>query len=127
MDLLLDTHAVIWFFNGDEQLSERAKTEILNPHHLKYVSLASIWEVAIKISINKLIFKGGVAGFIQLIRINEFQIIPITENHIIHVESLDFIHRDPFDRIIISTAMVEKMSIITRDDNIQKYNIPCIW
>jgi PIN domain nuclease of toxin-antitoxin system len=125
--LLLDTHTLIWFFNGDSHLSEKAKYEILHPENQKFVSIASIWEVAIKIGLGKLIFKQSTKGFIQLIEDNGFEIFPIATDSVIELEKLPYLHRDPFDRIIVATALTENMYIVSADKNIQLYQINCIW
>ena len=127
MDILLDTHTFIWFFNGDEQLSFKAKKLIEDSKIRKFVSIASIWEVAIKIGLKKLFFDGNVSEVAELIEKNGFQILPISVGHTVAYEALEFIHRDPFDRILVAQAMVEKMTIITKDDNIQKYIVKTNW
>ncbi|MDR2783233.1 MAG: type II toxin-antitoxin system VapC family toxin [Treponema sp.] len=127
MDLLLDTHTLIWFFNGDLLLSEGAKRAIVETRHRKFVSMASVWEVAIKISLNKLAFDGKTRGFLELIDNNGFELLVIDKEYMLEVENLPFIHRDPFDRLLVATAISEKMHIVTVDANIQKYPVNCIW
>jgi PIN domain nuclease of toxin-antitoxin system len=127
MNLLLDTHALIWFFNGDSLLSEKAKQSIVELQHRKFVSIVSVWEFAIKISLNKLIFDGKTQGFLDLIDNNGFELLNIDKKHILELEKLSFIHRDPFDRLLIATAVSEKMYFVTADANIQKYHVNCIW
>lgn len=127
MKLLLDTHTVIWFLNGDKNLSEKAKNYILNIQNEKFVSIASIWEVAIKISLGKLSFNKGTKGFVKLIEDNGFIILPIEINHIIELEKLSYYHRDPFDRIIISSAMADELTVVTKDENFQLYTVNCLW
>ncbi len=127
MDLLLDTHGFIWFFNGDKQLSIKAKKSIEDPKNRKFVSIASIWEVAIKINLKKLVFDGNTSEIAELIDQNGFQLLPIIIEHTVVYESLKLIHRDPFDRIIVAQALAENLTIITIDENIRKYNIKTIW
>ena len=124
---LLDTHTAIWFFNGDDLLSETAKLAILDSSNSKYLSIFSAWELAIKIGLEKLDFSGKTAGFLRLADTNGFIVIPIKATHLTAFESLPFIHRDPFDRLLIATALAENMTLITADDNIAKYNIPQVW
>ncbi|GHT86466.1 hypothetical protein FACS1894137_12110 [Spirochaetia bacterium] len=96
MRLLLDTHTAIWFFNDDDRLSKKAIQVILSPSNLKYVSIASVWELAIKLSLQKLDFDGKTQGFLDLINENDFELLPIEETHILGLEKLEFIHRDPY-------------------------------
>jgi PIN domain nuclease of toxin-antitoxin system len=127
MNVLLDTHTILWALSDDEKLSEKAKSEILTPGKNKFISLASAWEVAIKVSLNKLSFEGGVLRFLRQIEIDGFDILPISAEHITMVETLPFHHRDPFDRLLIATAIVEGMVIVTADENMRLYNVNCIW
>ena len=124
---LLDTHVAIWFFNGDNAISETAKQVILNPANTKYLSIASAWELAIKIGLEKMKFTGKASGFISLAENNGFTILPIKTTHLSTLETLPMIHRDPFDRLLIATAIAEKMTILTADENIVKYNVDQIW
>jgi len=127
MDLLLDTHSLIWFLNGDKKLSKRVRTAIEDPNNSKIVSIASIWEIAIKISIDKFKFSSGLKHFLDLVEDNGFDILPITFEHALIVSTLEFIHRDPFDRLLIAQCIADKLIIATMDDNIKKYNIQTIW
>jgi PIN domain nuclease of toxin-antitoxin system len=127
MNLLLDTHTLIWFFNGDILLSEKAKRSIIEIQHRKFVSIVSVWEIAIKISLNKLTFEGKTIGFLDLINDSGFVLLSVDKNHILELEKLPFIHRDPFDRLLVATAISEKMHIVTADTNIQKYSVNYIW
>jgi PIN domain nuclease of toxin-antitoxin system len=124
---LLDTHTAIWFFNGGNVLSETAKQIILDTSNSKFLSIASVWELSIKIGIGKLDFAGKAAGFVRLAENNGFTIIPIKTSHLTAYESLPMIHRDPFDRLLVATAIAEQMSIITIDENIAQYDVSHIW
>ena len=124
---LLDTHTAIWFFNGDNIFSETAKRLILDTSNSKYLSISSAWELAIKIRLGKLDFNGKAAGFIRLAENNGFIVIPIETSHLTTLELLPMIHRDPFDRLLIATALSEQMTLITADGNIAKYEVSHIW
>ena len=100
---------------------------IYNLDNMIYVSIASIWEVAIKLSTGKLSLEGGLESFIEAIYKNDFDLLEISLNHVKAVKDLPFIHRDPFDRILIAQAIVEDMAIMTIDENVLKYNIISIW
>ena len=127
MDFLLDTHTLIWFLNGDEKLSDKAKSAIEDTKNSKIVSIASIWEIAIKLSIEKFKFTKGFKHFLDMVEDNGFEILPITFEHAIELSTLEFIHRDPFDRLLISQCIVDKLIIITKDINIKRYKIKTIW
>jgi PIN domain nuclease of toxin-antitoxin system len=128
MKLLIDTHAALWLFNGHENLSVNARNYLLDEKAALYISIVSAWEVAIKHSLGKLTeFPGGVKLFLSAIYENPIEIVTVLPNHIEIVEHLPYVHRDPFDRLIIATALSENMSIITADENIQKYDVSWIW
>jgi len=127
MDLLLDTHSLIWFLNGDEKLSDKAKSAIEDSANSKIVSIASIWEIAIKISLNKFRFSKGFKHFLDMVEDNGFEILPITFEHALELSTLEYIHRDPFDRLLIAQCKSENLVIVTKDDNIKRYNIKTIW
>jgi PIN domain nuclease of toxin-antitoxin system len=125
--LLLDTHTAIWFLNGDDQLSDAAKDAIQNADNSCLISMASIWELQIKMNLGKLRFDDGMDGFINLAEDNGFHLLPIEVEHITATSSLAFIHRDPFDRLLIATAISESISIVTADKNIYQYPVDYIW
>ena len=128
MKLLIDTHIALWLFNEHEKLSANVKNYLLDETNELNISIVSAWEVAIKSSLGKLgDFKGGVKTFLSAINNHPIELLPVSIQHVILVESLPFIHRDPFDRLLIATAISEHMSIITVDENIQKYDVPVIW
>jgi len=124
MKNLLDTHIILWFLNG-EKLSEKTKELIINEEN--YVSVVSLWEVAIKMNIGKYSFNGGFSAFRELVRNNGFTVLPIKDVYMERLFSLPLIHRDPFDRLIIATSLVEGMTIITADENMQKYNVAWLF
>ena len=127
MDILLDTHALWWFLNGSDKMPDTVKEAILNPENTIYVSIASVWEAAIKMSIGKLRFDGGVDGFLEAIENEDFLLLDITPKHIKMVKDLPFIHRDPFDRMLVAQAIVEELYIMTIDSNMVKYDIDTFW
>jgi len=127
MDIILDTHAIIWFLEDDKRLSRAALDAINNLENVIYVSIASVWEVAIKLSTRKLAFDGGIGNFIEAIHINDFELLDISPRHIKMVAELPFIHRDPFDRMLVAQAMTEDMTILTVDENVTKYEIKSVW
>jgi PIN domain nuclease of toxin-antitoxin system len=127
MNFLLDTHTILWYLSGNKNISSKAKDAIENRENNKFCSIASLWEVAIKISLNKLNFDFDLNEFLKYIDDTGIEIIHISKVHIIKVSSLKFIHRDPFDRLIISQAAINNLTIITNDDDIKKYPISTYW
>jgi PIN domain nuclease of toxin-antitoxin system len=124
---LLDTHAAIWFLTGDEKLSNTVRRIMRDDSNLVYMSVVSAWELAIKIGIGKLRFPGNAAGFVNAAKINDIAILPIEAAHLTALEGLPLIHRDPFDRMLIATAQAERMTLITVDENIPRYDVPHVW
>jgi PIN domain nuclease of toxin-antitoxin system len=127
MKILLDTHALLWFLNGDRNISDRAVNEILSEENEVLISIASLWEISIKFSLGKISIDGGFKHVVNLIHGNMFHLLPITTDHVIKVASLPFLHRDPFDRLIIAQAMVENITILTRDPNFAGYHVKVLW
>ena len=124
---LLDTHTAMWFLNGDKSISKTAQETILNLSNIKYLSIASAWEIAIKRSIGKLDIVKSAADFLHDVEENGFIILPIKPAYLTLLETLPFIHRDPFDRLLIATALAEGMALITDDDTIARYEVSHIW
>ena len=121
MRYLLDTHAFLWFFSGSDNLSGKAKTEIGNPNHKVYISIASIWEIAIKMSLGKLQLDFRLDQLKTEIFKNQIGILPLHFDHIISLTDLEHLHKDPFDRILICQAKGEKLTIISRDKHFKRY------
>ena len=126
MQYLLDTHTFIWFIEDDKMLSPKAAKEIIEINNDCYLSIASLWEIAIKINIGKLILKVPFKDLISLIIENNIQILSIDFEHLQKLMTLELIHRDPFDRIIIAQAIVHNFTIIGNDKNFKYYPIKCI-
>jgi len=127
MDLLLDTHTLIWFFNADEQLSINARNLVANPTNNCFLSIASIWEMGIKISLNKLELRGNLAQVAQFMAENSIELLPITFGHVQQLATLPFHHRDPFDRIIIAQALIEQLVLVTKDAVFGQYKAATVW
>jgi PIN domain nuclease of toxin-antitoxin system len=124
MKNILDTHVVLWFLNG-ERLSEKIKDLILNGEN--FISVVSLWEVAIKMNIGRYDFEGGYSAFRELVENNGFIVLPIKDEYLTKLFSLPLIHRDPFDRLIIATSIEENITLLTADENIQKYDFNWFW
>jgi PIN domain nuclease of toxin-antitoxin system len=127
MKILIDTHAFLWFVNGSSQLSTDAKSLLESEVDL-LLSVASLWEIAIKTSLGKLTLPGVYGQFIpQQILQNEIEVLPISVEHLTVIATLAFHHRDPFDRLLIAQAMVEQVSIVSIDAVFDSYSIDRIW
>lgn len=123
MNILLDTHTLIGFINGEASLSEQAKNKIEATDAINYVSIASFREIAIKISLGKLELKTPFVEFQNQIRLNSFQILPVSFEDTLTVSTLPFHHRDPFDRILIAQAVNNNLQILTKDAAFKNYNV----
>lgn len=127
MRYLLDTHALLWFFEDSPRLPDYIATVIEDAEAQKFICAVSLWEFTIKHSLGKLDFDGGVAAFWNMALCNGVTILPIVRPYLDALELLPFLHRDPFDRLIIATAITENMTILTADDDIQQYNVVWYW
>jgi len=123
MNLLLDTHVLLWWLDANPTLSEKANSAIADGKNLVLISAAVIWEIRIKQALGKLEIP---SNFRQVLDRQPFEMLAITAEHAHAVGDLPAIHRDPFDRMLIAQAKVEGFAIVTRDTIIAKYNIPII-
>jgi PIN domain nuclease of toxin-antitoxin system len=128
MQVLLDTHAFLWWVTNDSQLSERAHDTILSGSNELFLSAASGWEIAIKAQIGKLRLPENLAPFItdQLHR-NNIAVLPIHLRHTLHIYTLPLLHRDPFDRLLVAQSQQDKMPIVTVDPLIAQYEVETLW
>lgn len=127
MPHLLDTHALIWFINGDKELSGKARKAIESENAVNFVSIASLWEMAIKISLDRLDLKTSFEQVGEQIVKNNFLILPISFEDILKISTLPFHHRDPFDRMIISQSLTNDLIIVSKDKLFGKYKVKLIW
>jgi PIN domain nuclease of toxin-antitoxin system len=128
MKLLLDTHAFLWWITDNEELSPRAREVIADSRNELFLSAASGCEISIKTGLGRIQLPKTPDNFL-LHQLSENAITPlsISIQHALHVLSLPDIHRDPFDRIIVAQAILEKMTILTRDAFIRRYDVPALW
>jgi len=128
MKILLDTHTALWWVNEHENLSPKAQALLLEDSNTLYISVISLWEVAIKTSLGKLSgFDGGVRAFTAKVNEMPVKVLSVEPHHVEMVESLPYIHRDPFDRLLVATAKTENMTILSADENIHKYDVLAVW
>ena len=128
MRLLLDTHAFLWFVVGSSNLSPDARALIEDVANEKLLSVASLWEMAIKSSLGKLTLSAPFDVLIpQQLGLNGVGLLNITTDHAAVVAGLPFHHRDPFDRLLIAQAMIEKLPIVTIDTAFDAYGVSRLW
>lgn len=129
MKLLLDSHSFLWFVGGDDtRLSQEARNLIEDGTNDAFLSIASVWEMAIKNSLGRLQLKQPFDAFMtQQITLNNFQLLHITINHTLEVVTLPFHHRDPFDRLLVAQSQIERMPIVSCDSTLDLYGIARLW
>lgn len=126
--LLLDTHAFLWWVADAPELSEPARAVIAEGANTCFLSLASCWEMAIKCSLGKLDLSQPIERFIpEHMLANGFDLLPIEFRHTARVEALPLYHRDPFDRLLVAQAQIEKLAIVSRDTVFSAYGVRRIW
>ena len=127
MTVLLDTHALLWFHAGDRRLSRAARRAIEAEETDLVISTATAWEMAIKVSTGRLRLPAAIEDFISDKIGQGYTIWPITWEHAARVSSLPWHHRDPFDRLLVAQALVERCSIVSVDRVLKKYGVEVIW
>lgn len=131
MRLLLDTHTLLWFLNGSSRLSVPAREAICDLTNHRFVSTASLWEVAIKTSLGKLTLATSFEEMIEKeIDLNDINVLQIEGHHLITMAKLAFPandHRDPFDRMIVSQAICEDLILISADSAFDAYGFSRLW
>ena len=128
MKLLLDTHTLLWMVDESPELSSRAAGLIADAANTKHVSVASFWEIAIKVSTGKLTLSSSLAKLIADLRgTGLIQIEPLADAHLVAVSALPFHHRDPFDRLIVAQALADGMVVLGRDEAFDDYGVRRVW
>ena len=124
MNLLLDTHVFLWAIENHPNLSPAARSEIVAGKNVIFVSAVTAWEIAIKKGLGKLTVPKG--NYLEELRLHRFTPLGITTEHALAVEYLPPHHKDPFDRLLVAQAQLEKLTLITRDSKIMVYDVPVI-
>ena len=128
MNLLLDTHALLWFLADDPSLSATAKALIQAPANRILVSVASCWEIALKVGLKKLDLGEPATTFLpRELATNGFDLLGIELIHATSVESLPPHHKDPFDRLLVAQSMIEKLPVVSVDAQLDPYGITRLW
>jgi PIN domain nuclease of toxin-antitoxin system len=125
-DLLLDTHAFIWYSEDDSKLPESIKTEIETADRV-YISIASLWEVAIKLSVGKLSLRSNYESIEASLEPAGINLLPISFADTVRVMNLPLHHRDPFDRILIAQAINNSLTLVSCDAAFTVYPIQLRW
>jgi PIN domain nuclease of toxin-antitoxin system len=124
MKLLLDSHTFVWWRDEPHKLSPTAFAEVSNPNNDVFLSVVTVWELQIKIALNKFTIKDGLENAVKDEQQNNgFQILPVELSHALYLENLPPNHKDPFDRLLIAQAIVEDMILVSADANFAKYQV----
>jgi PIN domain nuclease of toxin-antitoxin system len=128
MNLLIDTHVLIWLIEGSENLSQAAKYAIEDEDNSLYLSIASLWEMTIKMSLGKLQLGIPLDRVIEnYILPTKIDILPIHINHLLILRDLPLHHRDPFDRLLISQSQSAELTLVSGDRLFSDYSIQLLW
>lgn len=123
MNLLLDTHALLWWLADDPQLSQEARSAIADPDNAVFLSAVVVWEIRIKEAIGKLDIP---SDFAEVLAGQPFSELPVTVEHANALAGLPALHRDPFDRMLVAQATAERLTVVTRDVDIPRYGIATV-
>ncbi len=127
MNILLDTHILLWFLTDDDKLPLHIKETIQDPNNTVYTSIVSFWEISIKLSLEKLKLDITFEKLYDESFNIGFHILHIQKHHLSILKELPFLHRDPFDRLLISQANSDNLTLITADINNHKYDVDVLW
>lgn len=126
--LLLDTHALLWWWSDEPSLPSNVRETILDSDVAVFVSAASAWEAATKLRVGRLpAYEGMAPRFDELIRADAFQHLPVTHHHGLRAGSYPNEHRDPFDRMLAAQAELESLTLVTRDEVFQDFPVQVLW
>jgi len=126
--LLLDTHAFLWLVEGSPKLSAKAEAALADSNNDAFLSVAAVWELAIKTGGNKLTLRDPLEQFVgKWATTYRIELLPIQLNHALRVASLPNFHRDPFDRLMIAQAIVDDMAILSVEAEFAPYPISIVW
>lgn len=126
MHLLLDTHILLWFLSANTLLKKEKKRLINDTDNIIYVSLISLWEIAIKLNIGKLDIDFEFSDLPMLLKNYDIQVLGLTFPQLAYFRSIEKHHSDPFDRMIIAQAITENLTIITEDQNFKLYQVKLV-
>ncbi len=127
MRFLIDTHVLIWFLEGSANLPPKLQDELNNDQNSIAISIASLWELTIKISLKKIVLSKTLQEVQVYILERDFVLLNISFEHLYHLSNLPHYHKDPFDRLLIAQAITENLIIISADQYFKSYPVKVIW
>lgn len=127
MNLILDTHAILWFAANPSKLSANAREAITSPANQRLISIASFWEIVIKVSLGKISMSVPFVDFQAQLLAGGFTLLPVAVEHLLELEKLEYHHRDPFDRILLAQSISLGYPIVSRDSSFNSYDVELIW
>lgn len=128
MKLLLDTHTFLWFIEGSLNLSDTARSLIEDQENQRLLSIASLWEMSIKVSIGKLTLGMSISELIEReVYGNAIELLEIQPEHLNELVALPFHHKDPFDRLMIAQSLAENIPLVTKDSAFERYSVDLLW
>lgn len=128
MNLLLDTHTFVWWRDDPGKLSTDAFEALSTLENDVFISTVVVWEIQIKLALGKIKLKWPLKDSIDVERkANGFRVLPVSLEHSLYIDKLPMVHKDPFDRMLIAQAMVEDMTIVSRDAHFSDYGAKLLW
>jgi PIN domain nuclease of toxin-antitoxin system len=127
MNFLIDTHVLLWYLEGNSNLPRKIRNDVDNSENNIFISIASFWELAIKLASGKINTKITLAQIEEDIIKREFEILHISFQHLDVLMGLPKVHGDPFDRLIIAQAITESLAILSADRHFKDYPVDVIW
>lgn len=128
MRVLLDTHALVWALAEPDRLSPRARAALVDPATVVFVSLTSAWELAILQGLERVRLQVSLASlFTEGLAALGIRLLPIRLHHVTGVACLPQHHRDPFDRLLVATALAERLTVVSADRAFTRYGVPVLW
>ncbi|MBF0227653.1 MAG: type II toxin-antitoxin system VapC family toxin [Desulfobacterales bacterium] len=127
MKILLDTHAFLWFLSDNDKLSQGTRKVLENSNNDIFISIASFWEISIKLSLSKLILDIPFELLFDEAKDLNIQILHINKEHLMILKELPFHHKDPFDRLLIAQSIQENLTIVTADSYFKSYSVKTLW
>jgi PIN domain nuclease of toxin-antitoxin system len=125
---ITDTQAFLWFVTDSPRLSPQAKRLLESPDSERWLSVGSLWEIAIKTNLGKLTFDKPLQEFLpKQLALNQFRLLDVSVSHVLRVSVLPLHHRDPFDRMIVAQSLTETLPVVSNDTALDAYSIQRFW